>query len=497
MHVTRRATSTTCDDLQLSVNGYNLAQTWIDDKFGHRSSPSLRSNIAVEGGNGQSTHSVILQSSTFCMQYNGESEEEHTVKITTFQVVAVDDQPAIGTLPSFTTTFVASSDGLDGDLNYPTDSKTQPIVETNPSDKTLGLENLNIKDEIARLRQLDEEFRGIESMLQGQKALVNNLSKANALASQADDVECDGVKCLLTKLYRKLRYILVELRYGLKSGLEHQQSSDQDATCVYAESPMAQAKVLMSNQRLCSKATSVSTPAFPSDESLTSPSDPSSLTCHANSRLLFTILDIVTLSFCLICFTAYCRVHCTNPRRRAERAALREERQTRRAYRCLARKQAWKNWWNSRLLRRKADPRIHDYEEKRTLILAQEAILETAMQQEIRRLGEAEEGGTPPRSVTGSEEDSQGESSTDARSSRTRMHSRPPTYRSRASSGRPPSYNEVDGQGKGITANGFRAYSPRRLVLTPTGTDRTPNSSVISLSPRNSSETLRTEYSIL
>ncbi|KAF7507402.1 hypothetical protein GJ744_010461 [Endocarpon pusillum] len=78
---------------------------------------------------------------------------------------------------------------------------------------------------------------------------------------------------------------------------------------------------------------------------------------------------------------------CASPYSRASRASTREERRRRRTYRRAEREHAWRNWWN----RYRHPTCTKDYEEKRTLILEQEGVLEDAMQDEIRGLQVAQE----------------------------------------------------------------------------------------------------------
>ena len=57
--------------------------------------------------------------------------------------------------------------------------------------------------------------------------------------------------------------------------------------------------------------------------------------------IAITITSIVLLTFLICRNTIYCR------RRRADRAARREERRTRRAYKFAARRLRWRKWWNT------------------------------------------------------------------------------------------------------------------------------------------------------
>ncbi|KEF57360.1 uncharacterized protein A1O9_05277 [Exophiala aquamarina CBS 119918] len=75
---------------------------------------------------------------------------------------------------------------------------------------------------------------------------------------------------------------------------------------------------------------------------------------------------------------------CRDPRRRAERAARREEFLTRRLYRKAACKHKWRTWWKQ--LKRQA---TGDYEEKRQMILEREGISQDSLQRHILTLRDA------------------------------------------------------------------------------------------------------------
>ena len=173
-------------------------------------------------------------------------------------------------------------------------------------------------------------------------------------------------------------------------------------------------------------------------------------------------------------------------RRTAERAARQEERRNQRAYRRAARKHKWTQWWN----RYRQPKSIADYEEKRALILQQENVLEEAMQSDLSNLrtaheivGElmqAEEGrarlyyqaNLPScRRPTPAAELGAGVGSSNRSASL-------PTYAA------PPPMYEEELQGDMTVVDGF--------LYTPSGTQDTPDSSVIDCSPRLSFETGRT-----
>ena len=73
-----------------------------------------------------------------------------------------------------------------------------------------------------------------------------------------------------------------------------------------------------------------------------------------------------------------------NPRRRAELAARREERYTKRLYRKAACQHAWRKWWRQFKLQATGD-----YEEKREMILEQEGISQDTLQRQILTLSDA------------------------------------------------------------------------------------------------------------
>ncbi|OCK84197.1 hypothetical protein K432DRAFT_422812 [Lepidopterella palustris CBS 459.81] len=194
------------------------------------------------------------------------------------------------------------------------------------------------------------------------------------------------------------------------------------------------------------------------------------------------ILAVLASAIGLTCLFAFLRRRCSSIRSRTDRRARREERRTARQYR-----------------RARGDSdtaRIDDYEEKRGLIRAQEEILESAMQEEIRQLRaahlvvnslvQAEEGRaghiSPVELVAGGigiMAESPGIQSHPL--SRTNSL---PDYRSDAGSMEPPAY-EDDEDSSDVVVDGFREYTPS------TTTVWTPESSVIDVSPRPSGETMR------
>lgn len=193
---------------------------------------------------------------------------------------------------------------------------------------------------------------------------------------------------------------------------------------------------------------------------------------RAKRRLVLLVLGAV-LSAMAVAVAGFCVcMRLRNPRARAEFATWREERRTARRFRRAARRHAWREWFRQRF-----PARCTDYDEKRRMILEQEDVLEHATGAEMMRLAvAAEEGRVPSRQPS--------------------SVGRPPSYRSRASSeGAPPSYHRFAAGGHAMVQ---RTGGSMLCGSSIAGTDvpeLTPDSSVRDLSPRQSFETLRTDFS--
>ena len=104
-------------------------------------------------------------------------------------------------------------------------------------------------------------------------------------------------------------------------------------------------------------------------------------------------LKLVTIAFLLFSLLTYIIIYIRDPRRRADRAARREERRNIKLYR----RAAWRHWWQTRIcaLRHRGCPRsrgtgtCETWDEKRTRVLEQENILEAVAQHDIRTLRHA------------------------------------------------------------------------------------------------------------
>ncbi|KAI4118941.1 MAG: hypothetical protein LQ345_001078 [Seirophora villosa] len=161
-----------------------------------------------------------------------------------------------------------------------------------------------------------------------------------------------------------------------------------------------------------------------------------------------------------------------DPRLRADRAARREERRNKRLYRMAARQHQWKRWFCSWRHRDHRCTPVSTWDEKQARVLEQEEVLEVVMRQDIRKLRRARRA----RNNISAAEQGQSIYICDSDDSRRRSRETLPGYDSEST--QPPSY-EADAIGR-VTrvADGFR-YSPGDR-------EDTPDSSVISTSPRTS-----------
>lgn len=472
-------------------NGHQFAKDLID------SSPewgvySLQSHLISQTAATHEDRELEIYSNVSCVHGTSlkpktdalEPLDAHSdIEVTSFRIGSIDGRPSRSNC-GLTFSFNRASrqivglwpapDAVEVDVNGDTDTSRAPAEDNHETQPT-------IDDEIKRLRLLQDHLNELKQVVGEQKTLVNGLTKDKVVSARQELKQCKDVKCVLKTLVDKAKGCahIVYLRFG-----PHEPSQVFDH-------PMAGQKHMnihpsMPSFQQCSSsdgdlAHSCSQPAHPYRDGYSKCSNHSS----DPRTILYTTLSVIAGFLCVGCICTIVHYHCSNPRVRADRAARREERQTRRQYRCLAKRKEWKDWWNRRIHRNTAAS-SSDYEEKRSLILAQEAVLENAMQYEIGQL--RRQHGVNGDMINAAEE---------GRSSPSRTESRPPSYRSRTSSGsgRPPSYhsNDDDDDSRGRGRSG--RYTPAGSDFTPGGSDFTPDSSVAGVSPRNSSDTLRTELS--
>lgn len=210
---------------------------------------------------------------------------------------------------------------------------------------------------------------------------------------------------------------------------------------------------------------SMNTPA-PSD----SPYALNSFTNGSNDE--FHRLRTMILFVVLAALFAWLYRHIKDPRRRADRAARREERRRRFLYQRAAKIQAWRNWFCT--FRHKyclAAQVATSWDEKRARVLEQEEILESVMKDDIRALRRAHRAGN----IIGAAEEGRASYiyEIDSRSDRRRSVATLPGYESEGT--QPPGY-ESDVISVVSVVDGFQ--------YTPAENEDTPDSSVVSTSPR-------------
>lgn len=135
-------------------------------------------------------------------------------------------------------------------------------------------------------------------------------------------------------------------------------------------------------------------------------STPSSTSVHSTSSSLHSpptplhFLKLVFIALTLFSLLSWIFIRLKDPRRRADRAARREEARNRKLYR----RAAWRHWWQTRIcaIRHRHCPRSRGlgtsdtWDEKRTKVIQQEQVLEAVCQADIAHLRAA----TRPRPIT-------------------------------------------------------------------------------------------------
>ncbi|KAI4262459.1 MAG: hypothetical protein L6R42_002366 [Xanthoria sp. 1 TBL-2021] len=161
-----------------------------------------------------------------------------------------------------------------------------------------------------------------------------------------------------------------------------------------------------------------------------------------------------------------------DPRLQADRAARREERRNKRLYRQAARQHKWKRWFCSWRHRDHRCTPVSTWDEKRARVVEQEEVLEEVMKADIRKLRNHH------RSENNISAAEQGRSIYvyDSDDARQRSRETLPGYESEGT--QPPSYDTDAEGGVRRVADGFRYI--------PADREDTPDSSVVSTSPRTS-----------
>ena len=497
-----------CGSSHLLLNGQPLDQAWANHQW--LQGGDGRSNVSVASSITSLNHTLELSAKSICISgsltgsvysplpaTNGDA-----VQITFVHIDSIDGKPSLSQ-SGFTVSFDRAKQriiGVVNSLEEPSvveeetvedqdDTYSAPTISDDSSIASLSQASV-ISDESSKLHYLQNELDALTVAVQNQQAVVDDLIDPDDTHSLTENPNCRNVKCLTRKILSKAKLCVHGAVVRLTPEKHHPTGTTIDPECYWSHSRQARMTAAMKGEKLCAEqagaAQSASTPSptKTAKSRPTSTSTESPYTTSDSSDTIHAILVPITViaSFCcLSCFALHLHSRCCNPRARAERAARREEVRTRRQYRRLARQHQWRTWWKTRF-GRNSKPRSGDYEEKRSLIQAQERVLEAAMQNEIQRI-RYEHGFFDEEAVPGPSEIL-------------------PPYRSRAGSGRPPSYTSepVETEATSTVVGNFVSDVTCGLQEGPPPSpvsEFTPDSSIANLSRRNSTDTLHSERSLV
>ncbi|KAK5284418.1 hypothetical protein LTR16_005209, partial [Cryomyces antarcticus] len=310
-------------------------------------------------------------------------------------------------------------------------SEQSPEATSRTSDEDQGRTAWSIEEEIEDLKRLQAEAKSLDQLIRWKTNQINSHMKQEVKNLKAEVKQCDSFGCAVKAVFRKahtgVRVLYAQLQSGcirgpgagLTMGSSTERTSekntpelghnrldrhpnypmhDEHEGLFHAPPPPHVQRPRPSYQP---------NPANPPD-TLYDPvhpinGEPSPMHAHPfltatphPSPLKLALAALLTFLGLTTLFTLLHR-RFSSLRARTDRRAAREERRTARQYRCHARRHAWREWWAGR--RRQCrwfggtGNGGGDYEEKRALILAQEGVLEAAMQAELRALREAALGG--------------------------------------------------------------------------------------------------------
>lgn len=211
--------------------------------------------------------------------------------------------------------------------------------------------------------------------------------------------------------------------------------------------------------------------------------DQASIT-YTSGDLHYTGLKVFGLVLILSSLFIWIVLRCRDPRLRADLAARREERRNKRLYRQAARQHKWKRWFCSWRHRGHRCTPVGTWDEKRSRVLKQEEVLEEVMEADIRKIRKAHRNTHRTENHIDAAERGRNVFVYDSEDSRRRSRDTLPGYESDGT--QPPSYDlDVNGSVTRV-ADGFRYI--------PADQEDTPESSVISTSPRTSRDDRDSEF---
>ena len=447
------------------------------------------------------------------------------------------------------------------DISYPADLADQWVHPVRSQRFTLAPIALDsgfstLENEFGELEALKAKSQELQTLIREKKHRIHQLFHDDFRRFCSTIKECDSFKCVLRVTMQKLP----EYAHLLSLHFQHRRpyqpvtasSKKQSSTGGFRDqvesfpSSGAEERLAQASES-CPKPQHDTVYLAPSNHNesfqtaLNDHQDGYSVPlprCHILSHIIPTSLLLIIVGGMIFLTIRHSSFLCASPCRRASRLCSREERRNRRAYRRAAFKHACRSWWN----RYRRPNSATDYDEKRCLILEQEAVLENAMQDEMRGLRlaqeivgdmiQAEEGRSklyhqanmPQRSS--SDVIPRNVSSSSSSSSSSSLSSPPPPlaptavprvnqpragYRrfsagsSQSGYSLPPPHYEQELEGDMDVVDGFM-YSPTfsnrhsHVQTTEDGEadadDATPDSSVVDCSPRMSFDTGRTSLTV-
>ncbi|KAI9718603.1 MAG: hypothetical protein M1812_004054 [Candelaria pacifica] len=495
----------------IKVNGDALAQHW-DGTTAHGSGTSR-----VRRGDHPELYDLSASWNTTCLfdpvsSDGGISNGEATAQVLTFAIHKVDGKE-LRNIPGFTISYKQTQKAelirLEP-LLVPSASYAETAEEWRnpPSNLRLSLthhtdalqeDNPDLEEQVGELRRLKNDAKALQGIIDEKEAALQEAFEKEVSDIREDIRQCDGIQCVVEAIYRKahgaLRSMFVKFRPTHHHSpvptiddpgrwqslwpwskpqyrkLHHSSESYASSSPHIAQHGIAgQAPSRIENWS--PPASTISALEVPEPQSISShhlfrpeSNEPPRDIVYESALVAF---QVVAATLGLIGLFMFVRRRCIDPRRRAERLARREERENTRSFRRAARRQAWRNWWQRR-------QGTSDDEEKRRLIIEQEAVLENAMQAEIRQLHHAH---SVVSSIVTAEEGR-------VPVFRVQRQNSLPDYRSESGETEPPAYDDYDESGLAV-ADGFQYTRPGTVEYTPGGSDWTPESSVVDTSPRSS-----------
>ncbi|KAL9072759.1 MAG: hypothetical protein Q9157_004970 [Trypethelium eluteriae] len=485
-----------CDTSNLTLNGELLpfklrTETYSDDFT------TGRGNVNVQSGS--SFHSVYFSWNSSCL-LGGLPATDRTGSVALlleFQVEGVDGQDLkqpvgfrlsyrhlpIPQLLRLGTLVNAPKDGTDN-LEPSDDWRDPPahlridvaaLKDNLQVQAALSKDQEFIEHEIEELRELQSHVRELRDIIRTkEKVISTHLGKDVFTLTEYID-QCDNFGCVLKAILHKAHGAIKGMYARLR---DH--SHDQKQKVIMASNTQGHWNETRTAED--------------------SPNDSNDQDSKPKlSKGLVVALGAVAAALGCSCIFIAIRCCCCSSRQKVERLADRQERRNLRSYKRAYRRRRWRDWWHKR------DRRISDYEEKRSLIRDQEGLLEEAMQEEIRQLHNAhevvsdivraEEGRygqpqtEPANQHSGQYTSRRSSNASDRYSLPLSRTSSLPSYTTEPGSAGLPGYEEHDDEITTV-ADGFAQYAPS------SSSDHhwSPESSIIEISPRQSTETMRTKY---